>query len=199
MDSVSVRGNNAQIYSTDISEFKISNSEFVDNESTGNLFYMNNIDNTAMFLNVEFINNKIVQDVIGNYGSNGSRVMTVDNSIFKSNETGSYLINSTDGLIVRHSFVSDNQIASDMFFTYKLTLISDTIELNKSEYIANPCLSGASIDSCLIKNNDSYLFHSAKSSTDNWRFDLINSDIVDNHKTNSKKNDCVIFVYIDET
>ncbi|MEE0083427.1 MAG: right-handed parallel beta-helix repeat-containing protein, partial [Paludibacteraceae bacterium] len=193
MDSVSVRGNNAQIYSTDISEFKISNSEFVDNESTGNLFYMNNIDNTAMFSNVEFVNNKIVQDVIGNYGSNGSRVMTVDNSIFKSNETGSYLINSTDGLIVRHSFVSDNQIASDMFFTYKLTLLSDTFELNKSKYIANPCLSGASIDSCLIKNNDSYLFHSAKSSTDNWRFDLINSDIVDNYKTNLGKDNYVIY------
>ncbi len=193
MDSVSVRGNNAQIYSTDISEFKISNSEFVDNESTGNLFYMNNIDNTAMFLNVEFINNKIVQDVIGNYGSNGSRVMTVDNSIFKSNETGSYLINSTDGLIVRHSFVSDNQIASDMFFTYKLTLLSDTFELNKSKYIAYPCLSGASIDSCLIKNNDSYLFYSTKSSTDNWRFDLINSDIVDNYKTNLEKDYYVIY------
>ncbi|MEE1261191.1 MAG: right-handed parallel beta-helix repeat-containing protein, partial [Paludibacteraceae bacterium] len=192
-DRVSVTGNNAHIYSVNTGEFKITNSEFINNDNSGSLIYMNNNGNPYSFLNTKFINNKTPQSIIENNGV----VMIVDNCSFKGNESGSYMIRSGAGLIVRHSFVSDNQITSDMFYTNKLTLLSDTIELNKSEYIARLCQYGASIDSCLIKNNDSYLFHSAKSSTDNWRFDLINSDIVDNHKTNSKKNDYVIFAVSD--
>lgn len=171
IDSVSFTKNSGQIYTH--GDLSVKNTTFESNTLKSSLI---NTTASATFLNTKFTKNQIGEygDIIGNYGDGETHI---ENCSFKDNVSGSNLINANNGLYVKKSFISNNQATRNIFNTYKLTLLSDTIEMCKSIYIAIPCQWGCHVDSCLIRENNSSLFLASKSSTDIFNFKLLNSKI----------------------
>ncbi|MBE6328485.1 MAG: hypothetical protein E7077_15810 [Bacteroidales bacterium] len=195
IDSVSFVMNSGEIYS--YGELNVKNSIFDSNILKSSLINLyGNSNYLATFSNAKFIKNQIDNgNIIGNYGGGET---TIDYCSFRENVASLDLIDTKKALNVKYSMLSDNRTDKNIFNTNKLTILADTIELCSSDYIASSCLYGCHIDSCLVKNNDSYLFYSAKSDTDKWRFDLINSDISDNYKTDIDKSKYVVYIYSDK-
>ena len=134
----------------------------------------------VVLMNSDFINNKSGADIIESMAGN----TIVENCRFIRNVSASDLISAVNGIEVTHSLISDNQLINGLFYSKELKLVSDTLELNKSRiigyYIGIDCL----IDSCLIKNNDSYLFDcSYTAASEGGKFELLNSELSGNTKT----------------
>ena len=184
IDSVSfVRntGNNL-IYSC----LEVRNSIFDSNIITktgGNSDLITGINNRMSIINTKFKNNQSQSNLI--FGNE----VVVSNCSFVDNI--SYQIVISENLSVSNSYVYNHQ-GSSAFYSYdQLTLLSDTIESCKLE--SRMIQSGnCRIDSCLIKNNDSYLFYQS------GNLDLLNTEITGNYKTDMDKSMSVIDLYGDE-
>ena len=175
MDSISVIGNlrGSQLpmnLTISNSSFESNGSSFV---STGSslLYYYSSLPCALNILNSNFVGNK----GFGRLFNNNDGVATIKNCSFISNETA-FPITWVKDLTVNHSYVYDH-IGNEIFHAEdNLSLNSDTIESCKLEsYMIQS--GNCRIDSCLIKNNDSYLFFQS------GNFELRNSEIIENFKT----------------
>ena len=136
-------------------------------------------------INTKFIHNQAPSSIIETY--NGETTIYYNNCIFANNTTGSYLVRSSNSIEMNHSHLSENQVKGDIFYIYPythLSLNSDTIENNRSEYLVRYCTSGCSIDSCKIEGNKIdqliNINNSANTSTEPAIFSIKNSFITEN-------------------
>ena len=136
-------------------------------------------------INTKFIHNQAPSSIIETY--NGETTIYYNNCIFANNTTGSYLVRSSNSIEMNHSRLSENQVKGDIFYIYPythLSLNSDTIENNRSEYLVRYCTSGCSIDSCKIEGNKIdqliNINNSANTSTEPAIFSIKNSFVTEN-------------------
>ncbi|MBP5480500.1 MAG: right-handed parallel beta-helix repeat-containing protein, partial [Paludibacteraceae bacterium] len=187
IDSTSFIGNVGYIQTN--GPLDIKNSIFDSNIVYSNLIstWVNNeIPNyNVNVTNTKFIHNQVPGSIIETY--NGETTAYYENCIFSNNTVGSYLVRSTHSIEMNHSRLSENQVKGDIFYIYPyihLSLNSDTIENNQSEYLVRYCASGCSIDSCKIEGNKIdqliNINNRANTSTDPAIFSIKNSFITGN-------------------
>ncbi|MEE1261190.1 MAG: hypothetical protein U0K66_13585, partial [Paludibacteraceae bacterium] len=178
-DSVTVTGNNAQIYSVNNVELKISNSEFINNDNSGSLIYMVNADReTTPITKSLFKDNK---NQIFEFNANTS--LAIDSCSFVGNTNRIlYAASGSKTSIGRCVFeknilptVEDKK--SDLIFSY------GNVDVKSSSYFDNECgnlVSVTSVDvenSTFVKNDVSSIIYQSNSGD---IFRLSNNTIISN-------------------
>ncbi|MEE0083350.1 MAG: right-handed parallel beta-helix repeat-containing protein, partial [Paludibacteraceae bacterium] len=178
-DSVTVTGNNAQIYSVNNVELKISNSEFINNDNSGSLIYMVNADReTTPITKSLFKDNK---NQIFEFNANTS--LAIDSCSFVGNTNRIlYAASGSKTSIGRCVFEKNilptiDDKKSDLVFSY------GNVDVKSSSYFDNECgnlVSVTSVDvenSTFVKNDVSSIIYQSNSGD---IFRLSNNTIISN-------------------
>ncbi len=177
-DHVSVIGNNAQIYSSNKVDFKISNSEFIDNDNYGSLIFMLNNDKVSQITNSLFKENK---NQILEFKSNTS--LDIDSCSFIGNTNRVLYAVSGSKTSIGRSVFEKNIIPAVGDKKGELILSEGSVGIKTSSFFDNECgnlayMSSVDVENSTFVKNDvnSIIYQSA----DGDKFRLVNNTIISN-------------------
>ncbi len=177
-DHVSVIGNNAQIYSSNKVDFKISNSEFIDNDNYGSLIFMLNNDKVSQITNSLFKENK---NQILEFKSNTS--LDIDSCSFIGNTNRVLYAVSGSKTSIGRSVFEKNILPAVSDKKGELILSEGSVGIKTSSFFDNECgnlayMSSVDVENSTFVKNDVYsiIYQSA----DGDKFRLVNNTIISN-------------------
>ena len=150
-ESVSVTGNNAQIYSTNNVALKISNSEFINNDNSGSLIYVTNKDRETQITKSLFKENK---KLILDFDANSSLI--IDSCSFIGNTDKLLDIVGSSNTTIGHSIFEKNILPIvDQENEKREDLVSSFgyVDLKTSSFFDNECGNLVYVTSLDAENN----------------------------------------------